>query len=380
MNFEPIPFNRPYVPQAGLDHLDASVRSAHHAGDGPFTAHCAALLEKALGVRRALMTPSCTAALELSALLLDLLPGDEVILPAYTFVSTVNAFVLRGLRPVFCDARLDTANLDADLLEGLVTERTRAVVVVHYGGLACDMDCITEVCTRRGLVLIEDLAHGPFATWQGRALGTFGAMATLSFHHTKNFSCGEGGALLINDPSLVRRAEILREKGTNRAQFFRGEVDKYTWVDLGSSYLLADPLSALLLGALEAGEDVQANRHQTWQRYREGLEDLQACGGFQLQVQSEGAAHSAHLFHLVLDTLERRQAFIRHMAAQGIQCPFHYQSLPDTPMGQRTTGPQADCIQARELSDRLVRLPLWFGLPEGKANRVVAAARDFLGA
>jgi len=379
VNRELIPFNLPYIPQSGREHLAQALASGQHAGDGRYSRECADLLAREIGVAKVLMTPSCTAALEMCALLLDLRAGDEVIFPAYTFVSTVNAFVLRGIRPIFCDSRLDTINIDERRIECLITDRTRAVVVVHYGGVSCEMDLITDLCARRGLTLIEDLAHGPFATYRGRPLGTFGAMSTLSFHQTKNFTCGEGGALLLREPRFLERAEIIREKGTNRSRFFRGQVDKYTWVDQGSSYLLADLLAALLLGGLEEKDAIQRQRMNHWNHYLDGLQNACRISGIGTPLIPDGISHSAHIFPLIMESLERRQDFIGFMQKRGIACPFHYQSLPETPMGLTYGNQQDDCPIARCLSDQLVRLPLWHGLGDQQVDRVIAAVLSFLG-
>jgi dTDP-4-amino-4,6-dideoxygalactose transaminase len=373
-----IPFSRPYIPESGVVHFHQALAAGHHAGDGPYTAHCSALLTRGMGVGKTLLTPSCTAALEMCALLLDLHPGDEVIFPAFTFVSTVNAFVLRGIRPVFCDSCVDSVNLDVTRIERLITPRTKALVVVHYAGISCQMEPIQALCVSFGLALVEDLAHGPFASYRGRPLGTFGTFATLSFHHTKNFSCGEGGALLINNPDFFEKAEIMREKGTNRAQFFRGEVDKYTWVAPGSSFLLADLLAGLLLGGLEERERIQNERLVIWSHYADNLAEVCAETGVALPRVPSDTTHSAHLFHLVFESLERRQGFIAYMKGRGIQCPFHYQSLPDTPMGQSWGEPVDPCLIARALSDRLVRLPLWNGLTSAQLERITDAAADFI--
>jgi len=281
--------------------------------------------------------------------------------------------------PVFCDSRADTINIDENRIERLITPRTRALVLVHYAGVACELEVITEICRRKGIALIEDLAHGPFAAHRGRPLGTFGAMATLSFHQTKNFSYGEGGALLLNDARYLERAEIIREKGTNRARFFRGEVDKYTWVDQGSSYLLSDLLAALLLGGLEARDEIQRHRLSLWNLYLDGLQDDCRRCGVGVPAVPEGVSHSAHIFPLVMESLEQRQDFIRFMTRHGIQCSFHYQSLHDTPMGLTFPGQPDDCPVARGLSDQLVRLPLWHGLQPAQAKRVISAVAAFLG-
>jgi dTDP-4-amino-4,6-dideoxygalactose transaminase len=315
----------------------------------------------------------------MAALLLDVGPGDEFILPSFTFVSTANAFVLRGARPVFADVKPDTLNLDERLLEGLVTPRTRAVVAVHYAGVSCEMDAIQAFAARHRLAVVEDNAHGLFATYRGRPLGTAGSLATLSFHETKNISCGEGGALVINDPGLVERAEILREKGTNRSRFFRGQVDKYTWVDLGSSYVLSDLLAALLWAQLEDRERIQQSRHQTWECYHAQLADWAAARGVQLPTLPPETRHPAHLFYMVMPSLAARQALIAHLRAAGIKAVFHYQPLHLSEMGARFGGKSGDCPVTEWVSDRLVRLPLYADLTDGDRARVVAAVRSFAG-
>jgi dTDP-4-amino-4,6-dideoxygalactose transaminase len=335
------------------------------------------LLESTLGVRKALLTTSCTHALEMTALLLDLKPGDEVIIPAYTFVSTVNAFVLRGAVPVMIDIRPDTLNLNETHLEPLITSRTKAIVVVHYAGVACEMDKILEVASRHRVPVVEDNAHGFLGKYRGRYLGTFGSLATLSFHETKNFTCGEGGALLINDPKLIERAEIIREKGTNRSRFFRGEVDKYTWVDVGSSYLLSDILAAFLYAQLEVRELIQSRRKLIWEYYYEELHDWARTFGIRLPTVPAECEQSYHLFYLVLRSLEERQAMIEHLNRRGVSSIFHYQPLHLSRMGQRFGGRAGDCPVTELVSDRLLRLPFHNELTEEEQATVVTAIRDF---
>src|SRR5256885_155346 len=289
-----IPFNKPYLTGRETEGLERAFKNLRFAGDGPFTHDCARTLEKFLGCERALLSTSCTHALEMTALLLDIKPGDEVIVPSFAFVSTVNAFVLRGARPIFVDIRSDTLNFDHEQFESLITDRTRAAVVLHYGGVACEMDRILEVAARHRLQVVEDNAHGLFGGYRGRLLGTFGVMATQSFHETKNFSCGEGGALIINDERYIARAEVIREKGTNRNRFFRGQVDKYTWIDLGSSYLPSDVLAALLLAQLEMSSLIQTRRRHIWHAYADGLADWAAENGVRLPVVP---AHCEQAYH-----------------------------------------------------------------------------------
>ncbi len=375
----PVPFNRPSIVGREFEYMQAAVDNARLAGDGPFTHKCHALLEGVLGVHKALLTTSCTAALEMSALLLDLRPGDEVIVPSFTFVSSVNAFVIHGASPVFVDVRPDTLNIDESLIEQAVTPHTRAIVVVHYAGVGCAMESIMAVAARHGVAVIEDNAHGLFARYQGRHLGTFGCMAALSFHDTKNFTCGEGGALLINDPALVDRAEIIREKGTNRSHFFRGQVDKYTWVDVGASYLPSDMLAAFLLAQLEQREFIQSRRRAIWDRYARDLAEWAEAHDVALPTVPEGCEQSYHLFYLLMPSLERRQAFMAHLKARGISAVFHYQPLHLSPMGLRYGGRPGACPVTEDIADRLVRLPFYHGLSEQDQTEVIEAVRAYDG-
>ena len=370
-----IPFNRPTVSDRGYAHLRTAVGNLHLSGDGPFTKRCHQWLEKRLGVPKALLTTSCTHALEMAALLLDIRPGDEVIVPAFTFVSTVNAFVLRGAVPIFADVRPDTLNLDERLLPKLLSPRTKAIVPVHYAGVACAMD---EILAAAGTVpVVEDAAHGLLGTYRGRPLGTLGALATLSFHETKNFSCGEGGALLIADPRFIERAEILREKGTDRSKFFRGQIDKYTWVDVGSSYLPSDALAALLLAQLEEADAIQARRAAIWRAYADGLSDWAATNRVGLPKPPPECGPAWHLFQLMMPSLEARQAFIAHLRARHIHALFHYQPLHLSTMGRSFGGRPGDCPVTEAAADRLVRLPLYHDLSDPELARVLNAARSF---
>jgi dTDP-4-amino-4,6-dideoxygalactose transaminase len=374
-----IPFNCALPVGQEAQYLQEALLSGTSAGDGPFTRRCHDLLSGALGVPRVLLTTSCTHALEMCALLLDLQPGDEVIVPSFTFVSTVNAFVLRGVRPVFADIRPDTLNLDEARLPALRTPKTKAVVPVHYAGVGCEMDAIMALAREQGIAVVEDNAHGLFGRYRGRWLGAFGALATQSFHATKNFSCGEGGALLINDASLIERAEILREKGTDRSKFFRGQVDKYTWVDMGSSYLPSDLLAAVLLAQLEARETIQARRRAIWETYAGNLCGWAASCGARLPIVPEHCEQSYHMFYLLMPSLEVRQAFIAHLRARGVTAVFHYQPLHLSPMGRQFGGRQGDCPVTESVSDRLVRLPLYNTMDEAAVSRVVAAVTEFAG-
>lgn len=366
-----IPFNKPSIVGSELEYIADSVRSGQISGDARYTKKCHTLLETDLGVQKALLTTSCTHALEMAALLLDIKPGDEVIVPSFTFVSSVNAFVLRGAKPVFADIRPDTLNLDEAQLEGLITPRTRAIVVVHYAGVGCEMDTIMEIANRHGIPVVEDNAHGLFGCYRDQYLGTFGALATQSFHETKNFTCGEGGALLINDPALVERAEIIREKGTNRSRFFRGMVDKYTWVDVGSSYLLSDVLAAYLFAQLERRDEIQGRRGHIWRVYAAGLGDWAAANGVRLPVVPPYCEQSYHMFYLLLPSLEARTAFISYLKAQGILSVFHYLPLHLSDMGRGFGGKEGDCPVTEDISDRLARLPFYFDLSEAEQARVI---------
>lgn len=372
-----IPFNRARAEGRELEYLQEALAKGHISGDGSFTRRCERLLESETGAQRALLTTSCTHALEMTAMLLDVEPGDEVIVPSFTFVSTPNAFVLRGAKPVFADIRPDTLGLDAELLPRLVTDRTRAVVVVHYAGVACNMERIGEIAKAHEIPIVEDNAHGLFGRYRGRSLGTFGTMATLSFHETKNFTCGEGGALLVNDESLTGRAEILREKGTDRSRFFRGQVDKYSWVDIGSSYVPSDLLAGFLLGQLERREQIQQHRRQIWERYRDELRQWAETNGVGLPQVPPECDQTYHLFYLLLPGLEARQALIAHLRDRGILAVFHYLPLHLSPMGRRFGGREGDCPVTERVSDRLVRLPLFSGLEQVEVSRVISAVSEF---
>jgi len=372
-----IPFNRPFFSGKEFDFIQEAIANWQLSGDGAFTKKCHALLEKELGIPKALLTTSCTHALEMAALLLDVEPGDEVIVPSFSFPSTVNAFVLRGARPVFIDIRPDTLNLDETKLESLVTRCTKAIVVVHYAGVGCEMDAILQVAGEHGLVVVEDNAHGLFGRYKGNYLGTLGCLATQSFHETKNFTCGEGGALLINDSRYIERAEILREKGTNRSRFFRGEVDKYTWVDIGSSYLPSDILAAFLYAQLEAREIIQSKRERMWNCYEEHLRDWAVDYGVQLPSVPSHCEQPFHMFYLLLPSLEARQALITYLNALEINSVFHYLPLHLSSMGRRFGGKSGDCPVTEEVSDRLVRLPFYNDLTEAEQMRVVASLNDF---
>ena len=377
MNALKVDFNRPVIVGREFEYMKQAVENGHISGDGPFTKKCHAFFEKELGVQKALLTTSCTHALEMSAILLDIQPGDEVIIPDFTFVSTVNAFVLRGARPVFLDIRPDTLNLDESRLEEAITPRTKAIVPVHYAGVGCEMDSIMDSARRNNVAVVEDNAHGLFGKYKGKYLGTFGSMASQSFHETKNFTSGEGGALLINDPILVERAEIIREKGTNRSRFFRGQVDKYTWVDIGSSYLPSDILAAFLFAQLEQREKIQLHRKQVWEMYHAGLKDWADTHAVQLPCIPDDCEQSYHMFHLLLPSLELRQKLISYLRERGIYSVFHYLPLHLSDMGQSFGGKIGDCPVTERVSDQLIRLPFHNGLTGAEQEQVIDLLREF---
>jgi dTDP-4-amino-4,6-dideoxygalactose transaminase len=372
-----VDFNRPVPVGNEFEYMHQAITNRHLSGDGPFTKKCHAVFEQELGVKKGLLTTSCTHALEMSALLLEIQPGDEVIFPDFTFVSTVNAFVLRGAKPVFLDIRPDTLNMNESTLEAAITSRTRAIVPVHYAGVGCEMDTIMSIANRNDVPVVEDNAHGLFGKYKGKYLGTFGVMATQSFHETKNFSCGEGGALLINDPLYVERAEIIREKGTNRARFFRGQVDKYTWVDIGSSYLPSDILAAFLYAQLEQREKIQVHRKNIWELYQAGLTDWATAHDVQLPHIPEDCEQAYHMFYLLLPNLELRQKFISYLRERGIYSVFHYLPLHLSDMGQRFGGRAGDMPVTESISDRLVRLPFHNALTSSEQEQVIDAIREF---
>lgn len=372
-----IDFNKPYLTGNELAYMAEAVANAHISGDGSFTKRCHALLESQLGVPKVLLTTSCTHALEMAAILLDIQPGDEVIVPSYTFVSTANAFVLRGAKPIFCDIRPDTLNMDETILPRLITVRTKAIVPVHYGGVGCEMDAIIAHAEQRQLAVVEDNAHGLYGRYRGKNLGTFGTLATQSFHETKNIQCGEGGALLINAPHLAERAEIIREKGTNRGRFFRGEVDKYTWVDIGSSYLPSDLLAAFLLAQLEGRVNIQEKRKHIWSRYQQGVEGWADKNGVRLPVIPEHCDQAFHMFYLILPSLEDRQRLIAFLKQRGILSVFHYLPLHLSKMGVRFGGHRRECPVSEDMSDRLLRLPFYNDLTEEEQLTVIDAVCSF---
>ncbi len=372
-----VPFNRPFLVGSEFDRMREAVEGLTISEGGPFTERCEQLLQEITGAPHALLTCSCTHALEMAAILLDLEPDDEVVMPSFTFVSTANAFALRGARPVFADVRADTLNIDERALSGRISNRTKAIVIVHYAGVACEMDEIGRIARDVGVPVIEDNAHGLMGSYRGQALGTFGAMATQSFHETKNLTCGKGGALLLNDSALLERARIVREKGTNRTQFLQGQVDKYTWVDLGSSYLPSDLLSAFLLCQLEQRARIQEMRGAIWRRYAEGLSDWADRTGVHLPTIPVDVEHTSHLFYLLLPTAADRSRFIEHLADHGIHAVFHYIPLHLSAKGRELGALPGECPVAEDVSTRLVRLPFFTGLNETSQAYVIDRITEF---
>lgn len=372
-----VDFNKPCIVGKEYDYMADSIRRSHISGDGLYSKKCHSLLENLLGVPKVLTTPSCSHALEMTALLLDIKPGDEVIIPDFTFVSTVNAFVLRGATPIFIDVRSDTLNMDETKLEGLITERTRAIVPVHYAGIACEMDTIMDIANRHDIPVIEDNAHGLFGKYKNQWLGTIGCMATQSFHETKNLTCGEGGAILINDRGLIEKAEIIREKGTDRSRFFRGQVDKYSWVSVGSSYLLADILAGFLYAQLEEWEEIQAKRKWIWQTYANELDSWAKANNVIQPTIPEGIDPSWHIYYLLLPDLDQRQRFISHLKESGINSVFHYLPLHLSEKGKEYGGKPGDMPVTESISDRLVRLPLYYDIGEIEMEQTLKAVTAF---
>jgi dTDP-4-amino-4,6-dideoxygalactose transaminase len=373
----PVPFHRPTTVASAAEQVLATMAGPKPGGDGPVGKEVERRLEEITGARRVLLTTSCTHALELAATLVGVEPGDEVIVPSFTFVSTALAFVMRGATPVFCDIRRDTLNLDERLLPDLVTDRTKAIVPVHYGGIACEMDEIVAVARPRGIAVVEDAAHALLGSYRGRPVGSLGDMAAFSFHETKNFQCGEGGALAVTEAADAGRGEILREKGTDRSKFLRGLVHKYTWVDVGSSYLPSDLLSAFLLAQLCEAEVVQGARATIWHRYRDELVGWAAEQGVQLPVLPDHVVPAAHLFHMVLPTPEDQAALRAHLAADGIASTFHYQPLHSSPMGRQVGKPGADCPVTDHVATRLLRLPFFTSLGADDQSRVIESVLGF---
>ncbi len=372
-----IPFNKPFAVGTELKYLNECFINEHLAGDGAFTKKCEAMLEDALGSEKVFLTTSCTHALEMTALLLDIQPGDEVILPSFTFPSTANAFVLRGAIPVFADVRADTLNIDETQIERLISKRTRAIIVVHYAGIACEMDAILAIAAKYKLAVIEDNAHGLFGKYKGKMLGTFGQMATQSFHETKNLSCGEGGALVINNRDFIERAEYIREKGTNRSRMFRGEIDKYSWIDVGSSYVMSDLLAAYLYAQIEAAESIQTRRREIWSRYETELRDWAVENDVALPFVPEKCEPAYHLFYMIFPTFEERTSMIEYLKEQKIDSIFHYQPLHLSKMGRGFGGLVGDCPVTEEVSNNLLRLPFYNSYSDEEQSYVIQKIREF---
>ena len=374
-----IPFNKPYIAGKEFFYISQAVALGNIGGDGRFTQQCSRLLEERFGIGKVLLTPSCTAALEMAAMLADLGPGDEVIVPSYTFVSTVNAFVRMGAEPVFVDIRPDTLNIDDRLIERAITPRTKAIFPVHYAGVACEMDNIMALAEKYNLLVVEDAAQAVNSFYNGRALGSIGHLGCYSFHETKNYVCGEGGALCINDPALIQRAEILRDKGTNRQQFYRGDVDKYTWVDVGSSYVPSEISSAFLYGQLEMMDELTERRRKIYQFYRWHMQELENKGLLQMPIlpDESNCAGNYHLFYLLMPDVDCRDALITALKSQGIHAVFHYVPLHSSPMGQKFGYCEGDLPITEDLSGRLVRLPMFYEITEEKQLRVVNAVQEF---
>jgi len=367
-----IPFNKPYMTGRELWYIAQAHTNGHLSGDGMFTKKCHEWLEIKTGTKKALLTHSCTAALEMAAILADIQPGDEVVMPSYTFVSTANAFVLRGGVPVFVDIRPDTLNIDETLIEAAITSRTKAIVPVHYAGVACEMDTIMDIAQRYNLLVIEDAAQGIMSTYKGRPLGSIGHLGAYSFHETKNIISGEGGALLVNDERFAERAEIIREKGTNRGQFFRGQVDKYTWVDIGSSYLPGEVIAAFLWAQMEEAETITQKRLEIWQQYHNALASLEVLGELRRPLIPVECQHNAHMYYILLESLEKRTQLISKLKGQDVNAVFHYVPLHSSLAGRKYGRVHGDMTNTEDLSDRLLRLPLWVGL--GEQQQVVLAA------
>ncbi len=373
-----IPFNKPYMTGRELWYIAQAHTNGHLAGDGMFTKKCHAWLEENTGAHKALLTHSCTASLDMAAMLANIQPGDEVIMPSYTFVSTANAFVLRGGVPVFVDIRPDTLNIDEKLIEAAITPRTKAIVPVHYAGVACEMDTIMDIAQRRKLLVIEDAAQAVMSNYKGKPLGTIGHLGAYSFHETKNIISGEGGALLVNDDRFTERAEIIREKGTNRSQFFRGQIDKYTWVDIGSSYLPGEVIAAFLWAQMEEAQNITQRRLDIWQRYHAALAPLEVAGKLRRPIIPQGCQHNAHMYYILLESLEKRTEAIARLKEQNILAVFHYVPLHSSPAGKKYGRASGELRHTDDLSDRLLRLPLWVGMDEAQ-ERVIAQLQKAVG-
>lgn len=372
-----IPFNQAAVVGTEENYIREAIKNRTLCGDGPFHKKCHQWFETKLPCKKAFLTTSCTHALEMAAILIDIKSGDEVIMPSYTFVSTANAFVMMGAKIVFVDIRPDTMNIDEKLIENAITPKTKVIVPVHYAGVACEMDTIMEIAKRHSLYVIEDAAQGMMATYKGRALGTIGHIGTFSFHETKNYTCGEGGLLIINDEQFIERAEIIREKGTNRTQFFRGAVDKYSWVDLGSSYLPSELNAAYLWGQLEHAEDINIDRLTSWDRYYEGLSELQNKGFIELPVTPDECTHNAHMFYIKVKNLEERTALLQYLKENDIWAVFHYVPLHSAPAGLRFSVFNGEDKFTTKESERLIRLPMYYELKEQDIKKISESLDEY---
>jgi dTDP-4-amino-4,6-dideoxygalactose transaminase len=368
-----IPFNLPYMTGKELSYIAEAHSNNMLAGDGPFTKKCHGWLEEETGAKAALLTHSCTAALEMAAMLAYIQPGDEVIMPSYTFVSTANAFVLRGGVPVFVDIRSDTLNIDETLIEAAITPRTKAIIPVHYAGVSCEMDIIIQIAQRYNLLVIEDAAQAVMSTYKGKPLGTIGHLGAYSFHETKNIISGEGGALLVNDDRFAERAEIIREKGTNRGQFFRGQIDKYTWVDIGSSYLPGEVIAAFLWAQMEEAQIITQKRMDIWLQYHEALAPLEDAGRLRRPIIPGGCQHNAHMYYILLESLKKRTEMIAHLKAVGVNAVFHYVPLHSSPAGKKYGRVSKKMTNTENQADRLLRLPLWVGMQSEHIQRIILA-------
>lgn len=372
-----IPFNKPCFEGKELDYIAQAIDNGLVSGDGLFTKKCHQFFEKVLGVKKAFLTTSCTHALEMAAILCDIKEGDEIIVPSFTFVSTVNAFIIKGARPRFIDIKQDTLNLDESRLEGLVNSRTKIILPVHYAGVGCEMDSILEIANKHDIAVVEDNAHGLFGKYKGKNLGSFGCMSTLSFHETKNIICGEGGALLINDPQYIERAEIIREKGTNRSRMFRGEVDKYTWVDIGSSYLPSDILAAFLYAQLKAKDRIQEHRRKVWNYYDVNLKDWAAKHDIRLPIIPDHCQQPYHMYYMLMPSLHERNELIAHLKSHKILSVFHYLPLHLSDMGSKLMNKSDICPVTEQVSDRLIRLPFYNNLTEEDMCIIVDCITEF---
>ncbi|MCB9072210.1 MAG: dTDP-4-amino-4,6-dideoxygalactose transaminase [Bdellovibrionaceae bacterium] len=372
-----VPFNKPSFLGSELEYITDAIRQGHISGDGSYTKKCTEFFEKEFSLPKCLLTTSCTDALEMAALLLNINPGDEILVPSFTFVSTVNAFILRGARPVFVDIRPDTLNIDESILRKKITSKTKAIIPVHYAGVGCEMDDILSIAKEHNIAVIEDNAHGLFGKYKGKNLGTFGALATQSFHETKNFTCGEGGALFINDSQYIARAEILRDKGTNRKQFYRGLVDKYTWVDIGSSFLPSDILSAFLYAQLEHATNVQEKRRQIWNFYFNALSEWSKHTNTNLPFVPPHCEQAYHMFYVITPSLEFRSTLMEHLQSKGIYSVFHYTPLHLSEMGKKLGGKLGSCPITEDISNRILRLPFFTSLSIEQTQLVVESLYSF---